>query len=82
MNATSFGDAALTGWRRKLVDRVAPRLAAGTSLSRAQVRALAGALFLAASLTYVVRAFVRAARRAAREDSPTLRAAGRDRMPG
>ena len=52
------GQAALTGWRAKVADAVAPRL----PVDDTRARSLAGIAFLALSLRYIVRTFRRAAR--------------------
>jgi hypothetical protein len=46
MNMTEMGKAGLTGWRRKVGERVAPRVAAKTPMSEDQFQALLGAIFL------------------------------------
>ncbi len=63
---TRMGGQALTGWRSKVGEPVAVRLSRSTSLDADAARALVGAAFFLASLTYVVKtvtAAVRAERR-------------------
>ncbi len=54
--AKVVGFAGLSGWREKVADTVAPRVADKTPLDADTARAAIGALFLALSLMYVVKA--------------------------
>ena len=42
------------GWRKAVADRVAPRVAARTSLQETQARAIVGAAFIGLSAYYVI----------------------------
>ena len=59
-----FGHAALVGWREKVADATAPRLANKGPLSEDQARAIIGSLLFAASFYYVVSTIVRMAKTA------------------
>jgi hypothetical protein len=50
MDTKKVGHAALVGWREKVADRVAPRLAARTRFDEDAVRAVLGLAFLALTL--------------------------------
>jgi hypothetical protein len=54
-----FGHAALVGWRKRVADATAPRVAKRGPLSEEQARAIVGAVLFAASLYYVVSTIVR-----------------------
>ena len=54
MDAVSFGQAGLQGWRVRVADAVATPVARHSGLSEEQARAAAGALFFVLSLVYVV----------------------------
>ena len=54
-----FGHAALVGWRKKVADATAPRLASNGPLSEDQARAVIGVALFAASAFYVVSTVVR-----------------------
>jgi hypothetical protein len=54
-----FGHAALVGWRKKVADTTAPRLANAGPLSEDQARAIIGGVLFAASFYYVVSTIVR-----------------------
>jgi len=60
-----LGHAALTGWREKVADTVAPPVASRAPVSEQQARAIVGAAFFALSTFYVatsIRRMVKAAR--------------------
>ena len=59
---TRMSGQALTGWRSAVGDPVAERLSRSTSLDRDKARALVGAAFFLASLTYVVKTVISAVR--------------------
>ena len=59
-----MGQAALTGWRAAVADRLAGPLAERTGLSEDQARALMGALFFAIALYYVASTVKRVAEQA------------------
>jgi hypothetical protein len=65
--ATDLGRAGLQGWRSKLADVVAPRVASRTPAREEQVRALVGAVFFALAVVYIVKT-VRAAVTQIRDD--------------
>jgi hypothetical protein len=52
---TRLGKAGLKGWRQKVGDLVAPRVARRAPLGEDQVRAAVGGLFLALATVYVIR---------------------------
>ena len=54
--AKVVGFAGLSGWRQKVADTVAPRVADKAPVDADTVRAAIGALFLALSLMYVAKA--------------------------
>ena len=54
-----FGHAALVGWRKKVADATAPRLANAGPLSEDQARAIIGVTLFAASAFYVASTIVR-----------------------
>jgi hypothetical protein len=54
-----FGHAALVGWRKKVADATAPRLANAGPLSEDQARAVIGVALFAASAFYVASTIVR-----------------------
>ena len=54
MDALSFGEAGLQGWRARVADAVAAPVARHSRLSDDQVRAAVGALFFLLSVVYVV----------------------------
>jgi len=54
-----FGHAALVGWRKKVADVTAPRVADKGPLSEDQTRAIIGVALFAASAYYVVSTLVR-----------------------
>ena len=54
--AKVVGYAGLSGWREKVADAVAPKIAGSTPLDADTARAAIGALFLALSLVYVAKA--------------------------
>ena len=54
MDAISFGQAGLQGWRGKLADAVAAPVARRSPLTDDQVRAVVGAAFFALSVVYVL----------------------------
>jgi hypothetical protein len=54
-----IGHAALVGWRKKVADVTAPRLADKGPLSEDQARAIIGVTLFAASAFYVVSTVVR-----------------------
>ncbi len=54
MDAVSFGQAGLQGWRAHVADAVATPVARHSGLSDDQVRAAVGALFFVLSVVYVV----------------------------
>lgn len=60
---TDFGDASLTGWRRKIGQPVAEAVSKRTGLSAQQVRAIIGLAFLAMSIYSIAKR----ARRVAQE---------------
>ena len=53
MDAISFGEAGLAGWRAKLADAVARPVARHSGLTDDQVRAAVGAVFFVLSVVYV-----------------------------
>lgn len=59
---TRMGEHALTGWRSTVGEPVAARLSGWTPLGPDTARALIGAAFLLASLTYVVKTVTAAVR--------------------
>ena len=59
MDRNAVGKAGLSGWRTTLADSVAGPVSRRTPLSKDDVRAIVGALFLALSLFYVVGAIRR-----------------------
>jgi len=61
-SATRIGTAGLQGWRRKVGDAVAERVAPHTPLATDQIRAAVGALFFALSVMYVVKTVSAASR--------------------
>ncbi|MCF6744765.1 hypothetical protein E9529_10825 [Blastococcus sp. KM273128] len=56
MDAITFGKAGLKGWRARVADTVAGPVSQRTPVTDDQVRAAIGALFLALSVMYVVKA--------------------------
>ena len=54
MDALSFGEAGLQGWRARVADAVAAPVARHSRLSDDEVRAAVGALFFVLSVVYVV----------------------------
>lgn len=62
LDPVRLGQTGLTGWRARVGDLVAPRLARHTPLDDDQGRALLGALFFALSTLYVVSTVRRVAR--------------------
>ena len=67
MNVTAMGKAGLTGWRGKVGGRVAERVSERTRLTRDQVEAIIGALFLAVSAYHFIK-LVRRVLEAGREE--------------
>ena len=63
MDVARVGQAGLMGWREKVGDVVAPRVARRTPLSVEQIRALIGALFFTLAFVYVIRTGTRVAQR-------------------
>ena len=63
MDTTRLGEAGLKGWRAKVGDVVAPRVAAHAPLSTEQARALIGVAFFALASFYVASTVTRIARR-------------------
>lgn len=61
-STTVLGQAGLQGWREKVADMVAPRLAGRAPIEEEHVRAVIGAVFFALSVSYIVKT-VRAALR-------------------
>ena len=59
MDAISFGQAGLQGWRARVADAVAGPVAQRSGLTDDQVRAAVGGLFLVLSVLYVVGAVKR-----------------------
>jgi hypothetical protein len=55
-----FGHAALVGWRKRVADVTAPRVAKRGPVSEDQARAIVGALLFALSAYYVASTIVRA----------------------
>lgn len=55
-DATKLGQAGLKGWREKVADGVAPRVARKTPLAEDQARALVGALFFVLAVMYIAKA--------------------------
>ena len=62
MDRNAVGKAGLSGWRTTLADSVATPVARRTPLSRDDVRAGVGAVFLVLSLVYMVGAIRRIVR--------------------
>ncbi len=62
MDRNAVGKAGLSGWRGTLAESVAPPVARRTPLSRDDVRALVGAVFMALSCVYMVGAIRRIVR--------------------
>ena len=62
MDARRIGDAALSGWRRKVAGAVAGPVSRHSRLDRSSVEQLVGAAFLALASLYVVRTSARVLR--------------------
>ena len=62
MDRNEVGKAGLSGWRTTLADSVAGPVSRRTTLSKDDVRAVVGALFLVLSLLYVAGAIRRIVR--------------------
>jgi hypothetical protein len=60
---TEVGHAGLQGWREKVADTVAPRVAERSPLDEDQVRALIGGVFFVLSVMYVAKTLKSAAER-------------------
>jgi len=64
VDRVELAETALVGWRGLVANGLAEPLAARSSMSQDQVRAILGAGFFAVSLYYVVATLVRALKRA------------------
>jgi hypothetical protein len=52
--ARALGEHALQGWRKRVVDAAAPRIAKRTPIRERDIRALIGLLFIALAIRHVV----------------------------
>ena len=52
--ARDLGENALRGWRKRLANTAAPRIARRTPVSEADIRALIGLVFLALAIRHLV----------------------------
>jgi hypothetical protein len=52
--ARALGEHALQGWRKRVVDAAAPRIAKRTPIRERDIRALIGLLFIALAVRHVV----------------------------
>jgi len=62
MDGTRIGQQALTGWRRRVGEPIAARIAQRTGLTEEGAQAVVGAAFLLVSVWYVVKTLAAAAR--------------------
>jgi hypothetical protein len=60
--ARALGEHALQGWRKRVVDAAAPRIAKRTPLKERDIRAVIGLLFVALAIRHVVVTLKRFAR--------------------
>jgi hypothetical protein len=60
--ARALGEHALQGWRKRVVDAAAPRIAKRTPMRERDIRALIGLLFIALAIRHVVVTLKRFAR--------------------
>jgi hypothetical protein len=60
--ARVLGEHALKGWRKRVVDVAAPRIAKRTPMRERDIRALIGLLFIALAIRHVVMTLKRFAR--------------------
>jgi hypothetical protein len=68
VDLTAMGRVGLTGWRGKVAERMAEPISENTGLTKAQVEALFGALFLALTLWQFFKLFRRVWRAGRGED--------------
>ena len=52
--ARELGEHALQGWRKRVVDAAAPRIAKRTPLTERDIRAVIGLLFIALAIRHVI----------------------------
>ena len=52
--ARALGEHALQGWRKRVVDAAAPRIATRTPVRERDIRAVLGLLFLALAIRHVI----------------------------
>jgi hypothetical protein len=61
--ARALGEHALQGWRKRVVDAAAPRIAKRTPMRERDIRAVIGLLFIALAIRHVVVTLKRFAQR-------------------